>query len=68
MNSRKILVGAAVLDLMEHGEIERLLLEKWLSDALLQEKDRILFQQYSESGPTRARNHPRPESERVGEP
>ena len=43
---RKILVGAAVLGLVERGEIEAALLAKWVGGTLDHDEDRALFSHY----------------------
>lgn len=43
---RKVLVGSAVLELVERGEIEISLLAKWLKGALSREEDQKLFSEY----------------------
>ena len=40
---RKILVGAIVLARVEHGEMDRALLGRWLEQGLVREDDRRLF-------------------------
>ena len=40
---RKILVGAIVLAKVEHGEMDRALLTRWLDTALSRDDDRRLF-------------------------
>ena len=40
---RKILVGAIVLAKVEHGEIDRALLQRWLEQGLVRDDDRRLF-------------------------
>ena len=40
---RKILVGAIVLAKVEHGEMDRALLERWLEQGLVRDDDRQLF-------------------------
>ena len=40
---RKILVGAIVLAKVEHGEIDRELLQRWLEQGLTRDDDRGLF-------------------------
>ena len=49
---RKILVGAIVLAKVEHGEMERALLGRWLEQGLVRDDDRALFGlQHSSLGP-----------------
>jgi len=40
---RKILVGAIVLAKVEHGEMDRALLQQWLEQGLVRDDDRRLF-------------------------
>ena len=40
---RKILVGAIVLAKVEHGEMDRALLQRWLEQGLVRDDDRRLF-------------------------
>jgi hypothetical protein len=40
---RKILVGAIVLAKVEHGEMDRALLGRWLEQGLVRDDDRALF-------------------------
>ena len=40
---RKILVGAIVLAKVEHGEMDRALLQQWLEQGLVRDDDRLLF-------------------------
>ncbi len=40
---RKILVGAIVLAKVEHGEMDRSLLARWLEQGLVRSDDRALF-------------------------
>ena len=40
---RKILVGALVLVKVEHGEMDRALLQRWLEQGLVRDDDRGLF-------------------------
>lgn len=40
---RKILVGAIVLAKVEHGEMDRALLARWLKQGLVRDDDRALF-------------------------
>ena len=40
---RKILVGAIVLAKVEHGEMDRALLQRWLEQGLVRDDDRGLF-------------------------
>jgi len=40
---RKILVGAIVLTKVEHGEMDRALLGRWLEQGLVRDDDRALF-------------------------
>jgi len=46
---RKILVGAAVLEGVERGEIETSLLAKWVKGTLTHDGDRALFSHYWKS-------------------
>lgn len=43
---RRVLVGAAVLELVERGEIEPFALAKWLEGKLANKEDRELFSRY----------------------
>ena len=43
---RKILLGGAVLELVERGEIEKPVLAKWLSTTLARAEDLALFADY----------------------
>ena len=40
---RKILIGAIVLAKVEHGEMDRALLGRWLEQGLVRDDDRALF-------------------------
>jgi molecular chaperone GrpE (heat shock protein) len=40
---RKILVGAIVLAKVDHGDMDRALLQRWLEQGLVREDDRRLF-------------------------
>lgn len=55
---RRILVGAAVLELVERGEIEKPLLAKWLGGTLTRDEDRTLFSHYWKPSNERALEAP----------